>query len=308
MRKKMTKTVTSLTEEQEAKMPYYRDKWINIGLKTTPNGVEFDRKAAEQSIGRMYKSAGYKEPTVYLHEKDPLQGAIKAAQIKKFGYNPEDVYEYPGKEKVLEQLYKCCYGNQSSWLSYFDYFGECVGLECCNKLNGVMEAANHCGWFWTFEDLAIITPFPETIIRDDDYRLHHDSQPALNYRDGLEVFAWHGIRVEKVWITDPKSIDIDDCFHWENIEQRRCLCEIVGWENVLEKSEYKTIHEDGYGVLIETNSPATAGEAARFVIVVNPTDGRKFVLPVPLEIERAKQGVAWTYDMEEDEYDPEIRT
>jgi len=155
------------------------------------------------------------------------------------------------QDQIKKQLNKCGYGSHDSgWFSFYNYFLDICELDCCSKLNGLFDTAKYCGWWWPFDNYAIITPKPCKIYRDENNRLHNESTAALEYKYGMKIYAWHGTIVPKEWIIDRGNIDISDCFTWENIEQRRCLCEIIGWDKVIEKSECKIIHDDEYGKLL----------------------------------------------------------
>ena len=95
---------------------------------------------------------------------------------------------------------------------------------------------------------------------------------------------------------------------WENIEQRRAACEILGWSKILSALNAKVIHKDpdpSIGTLLEAELPDSGVE--RFLQVRCGT-GRDFVIPVPNEIQTARQGNAWTYGIEPDQLKPEVRT
>ena len=100
------------------------------------------------------------------------------------------------------------------------------------------------------------------------------------------------------WIPAPKTIDARLALTWENVEQRRCLAEIIGWERVIEQLKPKTINTDKdpqIGTLLEVDLPGSGRE--RFIQVRCGT-GRYFVLPVPPEMTSAAQANAWTYGLD----------
>ncbi len=209
--------------------------------------------------------------------------------------------------QVWDQVYSCGWGiHDSGWLSFYDYFSKYLDM---SSIQSLIDFSQHIGWWWPFENAIILTPKPISLTRDDNHRLHHDSKKAVEYPDGWGFCCWHGTRVPEEWILQKDKLDLNLALTWENIEQRRCLCEIIGWDKVGEKVGAKEVHRDEYGVLKELPaSPATNNESARFVEVINSTDQRKFWIPVPREMERAKQAVAWTYSMEEKDYCPIVRT
>jgi hypothetical protein len=110
------------------------------------------------------------------------------------------------------------------------------------------------------------------------------------------------------WIEAKETIDPRLALTWENIEQRRCLAEILGWKRVLEQLNPKTINVDGdpqIGTLLEVDLPGSGRE--RFLRVMCGTR-REFVLPVPPEMRTAAQANAWTYGLDAKDLKLEVRT
>jgi hypothetical protein len=131
----------------------------------------------------------------------------------------------------------------TGWLS-MPTSRDVVGLECCNKLNGLIELANHCGWLNVYDDLVVFQDRPEKIKFDDQNRLHCEDGPAILYRDGFKVYAWHGTRIPAEWIEKKMEMDPKIALSWENIEQRRCAAEIMGWDRVLRQLDCRVIDCD----------------------------------------------------------------
>jgi hypothetical protein len=139
--------------------------------------------------------------------------------------------------------------------------------------------------------------------------LHHSEGPAVIFQDETRLFYWHGTEVPEEVIVNPKSIKMRTIDEERNIEIKRVMIERYGIENFLFGS--KKIHEDKYGSLYQKD----IGESEPFVAlkVTNSTpepDGsyKTYFIRVPPEIRRAKQGVAWTFSMTEEEYDPSDET
>ena len=61
--------ITELTPEQAARLPEFRDKWLNIGLSTEP----VDRAKAELAIDELYESVGLEKPKLKIWMKSPPQ-------------------------------------------------------------------------------------------------------------------------------------------------------------------------------------------------------------------------------------------
>ena len=71
----MKTKINSLTAEQQAMMPVWRDKWIEIGLKTG----ETDWKTFEANIKIAYEKANLPFPNKIIRVESPIVGALAAS-------------------------------------------------------------------------------------------------------------------------------------------------------------------------------------------------------------------------------------
>jgi hypothetical protein len=185
------------------------------------------------------------------------------------------------------------------------------GIEAANKLKPLSDLARNCGWWAPYAGAVILQERPSVIKLDDQRRLHCENGPSISYPDGLvEVYSWHGTKIPKEWILDKGVLTAQMALAVENVEQRRAACEIIGWANVLDQLNAKTIDKDSdpeIGELLEVNIPDSGKE--RFLKVQCGTK-RVFAIPVPPEMKTALQASAWTYSMEDDlnQYKIEVRT
>ena len=289
----MSNKIESLTEEQIAQFGPYREKWIEIGLVTKP----LDLENAKKAVCLAYKAAGLSEPTQFYTAKSPVD-AVKVIQKLDPSLKKDEIFS------------SMIYGaHDAFWLSFYDYMRNVVGLECCEPLTGLIELSKHCGWLNVYEDVVVFQDRPELIKFDPENRLHCDTGPAIRYSDGFSVYAWHGVRVPGEWIEKKEDMDVSIALTWQNIEQRRCAAEIIGWKNVLQKLNPIVVNEDDdpeVGTLLEVDLPDSGKE--KFLRVMCGTK-REFVLPVPPTMETALEAQAWTYGLNLEEFViPEIRT
>ena len=194
-------------------------------------------------------------------------------------------------------------GQHDAWLWGFYEAGRKLGVKYSKELNEMLN--HHCdlvrsvGWVYPFKDFCILTDRPERIIFDEEPRLHCEDGPAILYRDGYALFSWRGQRIPSKWITDPDTITPEIALTWENIEQRRAACEILGWGKILDQLNAITIDKDGdpqIGELVEVDIPEIGRE--RFLRVECGTK-REFVLPVPPDMMTAIQANSWTYGIDQ---------
>ena len=277
--------IEKLTEEQEALLSVYRDKWVDIGLATGP--VDFEK--AKAAVCKAYRMAGLKEPTQFHVAKSPMD-AIKIIQKLDSSLKPTEIYS------------GMVYGNHDAdWLGYYEYFYKVLGIEACKKLEGFMELAQHCGWLNMYEDVVVFQDRPEVLKFDDQKRLHSEDGPAILYSDGYAVYSWHGVAIPSAWIESREELTAKEALSWDNIEQRRCACEIIGWANVLRELNARTIDVDDnpmIGTLVEVDIP-DVGENEKFLKVLCGT-GREFAIPVPPDMTTALEATAWTYGLDGD--------
>jgi hypothetical protein len=73
-------------------------------------------------------------------------------------------------------------------------------------LRAAWTVARTSGPWWPFERGAILTERPTQVHVDDQSLLHRLDGPALVYRDGSQVYAWHGLTVPEAWIMRPETV------------------------------------------------------------------------------------------------------
>ncbi len=281
--------LTSLTAEQEARFPEYVDKWLAIGLSTEDIDVE-ESLAALKDI---YEQSDLTYPDKYEVYDSPF-AAVKAMKEK------YDIDVYP-----KDFIYGC---HEAAALSFYDFFIENTDIQITDKIKPFMRLAKACGWVLMFDELVVLTQKPVSITWDTDKRLHAEDDFAIKFRDGTGIASWHGTRIPSEWIQDKSNITPDICLHWSNIEQRRSACEILGWANVLDQLNAETIDEDEddtIGKLVEVELPDAGKE--KFLIATDPNTGNPVGLPVPSDMETARQANSWTYGMRGEEFNPDFR-
>ena len=276
--------IEKLTAEQTAQIAIYRDRWIDVGMSCEPMNFE----AAKSAMIKAYELANLPAPTQFYAAASPT-AAIELIKKLDSSLSDKDIFD--------EFIYGC---HEAGWLSYYEYFKDVCGIRDCSKLDGLTEYAKHAGWASVYEDVVVIQDRPEHILFDDQDRVHSETDAAIKYRDGTGVYMWHGVRVPAEWITNKSTLSAKTALTWENIEQRRAACEIVGWAQVLRELDAKTIDVDDdpmIGTLVEVTIPDVGRE--RFLKVICGT-GREFALPVPPDMTTALGANAWTYDLDGD--------
>jgi hypothetical protein len=168
-----------------------------------------------------------------------------------------------------------------------------------------------CSQFWLHEDFCIVTDFPEIVRLDDLNRLHSDSGPAVRWRDGSPFFFFHGIPVTMRTILAPDTLGAERILAEDNIEIRRVMMSRYGEGRFMEECGALKIHEDEFGTLYSQS--LNNDEPLVMVKVKNSTaepDGtfKYYYLRVPPEMRTARAAVAWSFDLRDREYSPDVQS
>ncbi|MBV6621544.1 MAG: hypothetical protein KI793_01090 [Rivularia sp. (in: Bacteria)] len=60
------------------------------------------------------------------------------------------------------------------------------------KWQVIQDLIQHCGFIFQFENVCICCNRPCKLSFDNNNRLHGEGEPAIQFRDGFSVYAYHG--------------------------------------------------------------------------------------------------------------------
>ncbi|WP_156829767.1 DUF6745 domain-containing protein [Methylovulum miyakonense] len=312
-------------------MPKWADKWVQIGLSTEKSDLD----EAILYAHKAYELAGQPKPKLSIKVDSPLAahyaGVIGYLIISNFPDSVQDsvldsvrasvrasvLDSVPASvgsdslQKLLQDSFNNYYLSNiySGFPAFATFFRDICGIEI-DRLDILEKLSTIPGWTWWHSDVFVVSQKPCLLKLDNEGRLHSENTPAIQYRDGWSLYYWHGVTVPENWIMDKGSIDPVTALTWENVEQRRCAAEIIGWDKVLSQLNPTVIDTDSdpmIGQLLEVDLPDSGAE--KFLKVLCGT-GRHFCLPVPPEMKTAMQASAWTYGLDDqiNNYIVEVRT
>ena len=157
-----------------------------------------------------------------------------------------------------------------------------------------------------FRNLALAVRPPTSIALDAEGRPHAEDGPAMRWADGSEVYAWRGRVVERSLVCvrplTPAFIAAE-----RDPDRQSVLVERYGLGRFLAETGAIAVHADECGQLYRLHQ--LQGEPIAAVHVVNASpepDGsfRDFWLRVPPTVQTAREAVAWTFGLQEQEYRP----
>ena len=327
----MKKTGQKLTPEMIAQMPGWVDKWVKLGLSTEPA----DFNAAEKGVRGCYQAAGLKQPKIILRMDSPygviygtaiahniINAEINKVYAQVYAQVDDQVHDqvyaqvraqvYAQVSDQVSKIYRTYRGGNlwAGWYAHVSFLRDVVGWKG-DKLNDFFHdelIAKNAGWtIWT-ETVAAISDRPKNIRLDDEGRLHCVDGPAIFWRDGYTLCAWHGVRIPAEW-TRGSFPSAKEMLFWKNIEQRRAGCSMLGWSKILKEINAKVIDKDNnpmVGTLMEADIPDSGIE--RFLVVECGTGRKGIVLPVSREANTALEANASTWGLKPDQYKPEVRS
>ena len=248
----MTKTkLERLTAEQEAMLPAFRDFGLQIGLSTERT----DRVAADMAIRAHYRACGLAEPEIRWFDSPwaSVRDSVGASV----------------KDSVYGQ-------HEAAWLAFYRFFRDECGLtDQTDKLRGLWELCQSCGWILPFENVCFASERHDVCKLDGRGVIHCEDGPAIHYRDGFSVHAWHGTRVPAHWIEDKASLRASEVLAERNVEVRMAGCQILGWAKVADQLDRRIIDGDpatDIGALVELTLPGLP-EPGRFLMAQCPRNG-----------------------------------
>ena len=343
--------IDSLTDEQIASMAEIRDKWIKIGLCTDKadrpraeaaiyemykkGGLEPPKKIVwcDSPFSQGLTIAILKEFSANHHALTSVSDSIKVgvgASVRTSVWNSvgnsvrDSVWVSVGdslrvsvgdsvRDSVRVSVGNSVYGqHEASWLAFYEFFREKCGLlEQTHKLVGLWELAKSAGWAYPTKDICFVSERHTTLCRDERGRLHNMSGPAIQYPDGWEIYAVHGVRVPENIINKPLEITTSRIDEQRNTEIRRVMIDIYGQSRYLQDSGAKLLATDRFGKLWKKD--LSDDEPIVMVEVKNSTpepDGsiKDYFIRVPPSMATPQEAVAWTFNLPKDEYNPLVET
>ncbi|GAA0452633.1 hypothetical protein Ade02nite_00620 [Paractinoplanes deccanensis] len=215
----------------------------------------------------------------------------------------------PMRTAVLDAIYG---QHDGTWLATFeaaDRLAPDAGLMA--GLAGLADVSRHAGWWWATERYAVLTERPTVVTRDNVGRLHRGEGPAMEFPDGYGLWAWRGMPIPPELVAELPTLTVARIRKEKNAELRRVMLEHFGYERYLREAGARNLGSDETGTLWHLDLPGD--EPLVMVEVVNSTpepDGtsRVYWLRVPPETRSAREGVAWTFGLTADEYQPVVQT
>lgn len=126
-----------------------------------------------------------------------------------------------------------------------------------------------------------------------------ETTPENSFDKGWDEECYNNLKDYLLLLEE--GIDPTEVINVKNAEIRRFLMKRVGYQNIRNHAKVTVVHTDGTSELLQINDD-------KYVKVKDSSTDREYLLYVPQHITRCKQGIAWTFGLSEEEYNPIIET
>jgi hypothetical protein len=182
-------------------------------------------------------------------------------------------------------------------------------------------------WLARLDYIGQEYPFgPNEIKRNEDGQVHCATGPAIIsptrcvwYEDGrkhgldVDIYGtmacyFRNVLIPHKYFFKPEELTVEEVVSHPNAEVRAVGLHIYGVERLEEEGHFQVVNEDEKGTLLKYENPKL-DEPMVLAKVVNSTpepDGthKIYYLRVPPDMTSCRQAVAWTFGMDENEYNP----
>jgi hypothetical protein len=145
-----------------------------------------------------------------------------------------------------------------------------------------------------------------------------DYYTSYNITEGMEIEITNYIPVDwesiltitakriSLALTNPIKLSSSSILEEENTEVKRELINKKGMDNFISELSPEVIDENILGILLKVE--IKNDEPIMLLRVKDCSTDREYFLRVPPDIKNVKEGLAWSFDLEENEYNPIIET
>jgi hypothetical protein len=128
--------------------------------------------------------------------------------------------------KRIHKLYKCR-------VRYHAYVtnNQCLELGACPVM-------------WPNKRFTVVCHRPTRVLLNNNLLLHATDKAAVKFADGWAIYTVAGVPVPAVYVQHPETLTVNAINKTSNVEVKRALIQIMGYDTYLQKNNAKLIHKD----------------------------------------------------------------
>ncbi len=288
---------------------------------------ELHTRCAEEKIEIQRELPGFQLAFIYSAARLEHQASMREARLARLG--PKAFYREEIGEMIADDESSSVTSNGLALfhdrMSFIDLpilglvqmeaHRRCGELELDARelalLDALVVLARDAYWVFLTEHEVFVAQPPETLRYDHAGQPHCVTAPALITRDGHNVYALNGVWVHALCVLEPECMTLKEIEMQPGEDTRARMIEAYGLERYLKETGAILWDKSSFGELYwksqHQQSPLLA------VRVKNSTpepDGtfKHYMLRVPPHVATAREAVAWTFGLQEAEYEPQVES
>jgi len=156
-----------------------------------------------------------------------------------------------------------------------------------------------CGLIYPYDKVCIVCSKPIALSADSNHRLHAEGKPAVQFADGVSIYAYHGVILPE-WYgrLHPHQWQSKWVLKEQNAEVRRALIQGIGYDRICQELEVTELDSwQEYTLLsIEFDDDFDWDGNAKPVYLLKmtcPSTGFIHALRVPPNVRSALEAIRW---------------
>ena len=257
--------IEKLTPEQEAMFPVWRDKWIDIGLKTG----ETDWETFGVYMPICYQKAGLEFPKKVIRVSSPIVGAFASSIANKIlknkGKSVHDAVHGAVHDAVHDAVHGAVHDAKLEWHfwlggqfwvggwwgspAYVSFFTDVcklkLNVDIQERATAYRKVCESVNYIWCNSEFVMVCARPTKILRNAQGRLHSDTGKAIEYPDGWGLYFLNGVRFDEKLFKEvtSKKMPFKDILAIKDVDQRRQAMKYGSWSDFTESQNATKIDE-----------------------------------------------------------------
>ncbi len=173
----------------------------------------------------------------------------------------------------------------------------CISALSCQHNHQQWEALEQliteCGCIFAFEKTCIVCDRPRTILLDNEYRLHGEGEPAIQFADGYSFYYYRGVSLpEKYGRLHPHQWQSRWLLEETNAELRRVLIQGIGYGRICQELQAVALDSWREYTLLRIENDVDV-EPIYLLKMTCPSTGHIHVMRVPPTVTTAREAISW---------------
>jgi hypothetical protein len=184
-----------------------------------------------------------------------------------------------------------------NYVYYGNFLDYCISELNCQPHGKTWDVyqglLQNAGWIFPFEKTCLVSSRPTIVSVDDGQRIHAEGGPALQYADGLSVYAHHGVELpEKYGKLHPHQWQATWILAEKNAEVRRGLIAGIGYGRMVQELQAIALDTWQEYTLLRIDGDVDV-EPILLLKMTCPSTGFIHALRVPPDVESAREAIRW---------------